>query len=158
MDGGAWRATPHGVEKTQTRLTNILFAFRVWLISLIAHCPPASSALLYKVGLCSFLRLNKIPLLGFPGGSVVNNPPAMKESQKTQVQLLGRDDPLEEDMATHSGILAWRIPWTEESAGLPSIGSQRPEATWDACNILLHTHIWIFHFVSLSIYHLPKDI
>ena len=42
-----------------------------------------------------------------------------------QVQSLGWDDPLEEELATHSSILAWRIPWTEESGGLPSIGSQR---------------------------------
>ena len=42
-----------------------------------------------------------------------------------QVQFLGREDPLGEDMATHSSILAWRIPWTEESGGLQSIGSQR---------------------------------
>ena len=42
---------------------------------------------------------------------MVNNPPAMRE---TQVQSLGWEDPLEEGMATHSSILAWRIPWTEE--------------------------------------------
>ena len=60
--------------------------------------------------------------MGFPSGSVVKNPPAMQE---TQVQSLGREDPLEEGMATHSSILAWRIPWTEESGGLQSIGSQR---------------------------------
>ena len=41
------------------------------------------------------------------------------------VQSLGWEDPLEEDMATHSRILAWRIPWTEESGGLQSTGSQR---------------------------------
>ena len=42
-----------------------------------------------------------------------------------QVQALGREDPLEEGMATHSSILAWRIPWTEELGGLQSIGPQR---------------------------------
>jgi len=42
-----------------------------------------------------------------------------------RVRSLGREDPLEEGMATHSGILAWRIPWTEEPGGLWSIGSQR---------------------------------
>ena len=41
-----------------------------------------------------------------------------------QVRSLGREDPLEEGMATHSSILAWRIPWTEEPGGLQSIGSQ----------------------------------
>ena len=44
---------------------------------------------------------------------------------ETQVQSLGQEDPLEEGMATHSGILAWRIPWTEEPGGLRSIGSHR---------------------------------
>ena len=50
----------------------------------------------------------------------VKNPPAMQEPQETQVQSLGREDPLEEGMATHSSILAWRIPWTEEPSGLQS--------------------------------------
>ena len=42
-----------------------------------------------------------------------------------QVQSLDREDPLEEEVATHSGILAWEIPWTQEPGGLQSIGSQR---------------------------------
>ena len=45
--------------------------------------------------------------------------------QETWVQSLGWDDPLEKGMATHSSILAWRIPWTEEPGGLQSMGSQR---------------------------------
>ena len=53
---------------------------------------------------------------------LVKNPPAMQE---TWVQFLARKDPLEEEMATHSRILAWRIPWTEEPRGLQSTGSQR---------------------------------
>ena len=53
---------------------------------------------------------------------MVKNPPAIQE---TQVQLLGQKDLLEKGMATHSTILAWRIPWTEEPGGLQSIGSQR---------------------------------
>ena len=43
----------------------------------------------------------------------------------TRVQSLGQEDPLEKEMATHSGILAWRIPWTEKPGGLQSVGSQR---------------------------------
>ena len=53
---------------------------------------------------------------------MVNNLPAMRE---TQVQSLGGEDPLEKGMATHSSILAWSMPWTEEPAGLPSVRSQR---------------------------------
>ena len=45
--------------------------------------------------------------------------------QDTQVQSLGWEDPLEKDVATHSRILAWEIPWTEEPGGLPSMGSAR---------------------------------
>ena len=56
---------------------------------------------------------------------MVKNPPAMQEPQEMRVRSLGREDPLEEDMATHSSILAWRIPWTEEPGGLRSMGSQR---------------------------------
>ena len=52
----------------------------------------------------------------------VKSLPAMQESQ---VQSLGQEDPLEKEMATHSSILAWRIPWTEEPSGLRSVGSQR---------------------------------
>ena len=54
----------------------------------------------------------------------------MQEIKETQVWSLGREDPLEEAMATHSSILAWRIPWTEELGGLQSIGSQRVRHDW----------------------------
>ena len=63
---------------------------------------------------------------GLPGDSLVKNLPATQEPQETQVRFLGEEDPLEEEeMATHSSILAWRIPWTEEPGGLQSMGSQR---------------------------------
>ena len=58
----------------------------------------------------------------FPVGSVVKNLPAMQE---TQVQSLGQEDPPEKGAATHSSILAWRIPWTEEPGRLQSMGLQR---------------------------------
>ena len=56
---------------------------------------------------------------------MVKNLPAMPETQETWVRSLGREYPLEKGMATHSSILAWRIPWTEKSGGLQSMGSQR---------------------------------
>ena len=62
---------------------------------------------------------------GFPSGTVVKNPPA-----KTQVQSPGQEDTLEEEMATHSSILVWEIPWTEESGRLQSMGSQRVSYDW----------------------------
>ena len=49
----------------------------------------------------------------------------MQERQETRVRALGREDPLEEEMATHSNILAWKIPWTEEPGGPQSMGLQR---------------------------------
>ena len=61
----------------------------------------------------------QIPLVG---AQTVQNPPALQE---TRVRSLGQEDPLEEGVATHSSILAWRIPWTEEPGGLQSTGSQR---------------------------------
>ena len=57
---------------------------------------------------------------------MVKNPPAMRE---TWVQSLGREDPLEKEMATHSSILARKIPWTEEPAGLQSMESQESDMT-----------------------------
>ena len=62
---------------------------------------------------------------GFPGSSAIKNPPAMQETQEMWVRSLGWEDPLEESMATHSSILAWRIPWTEEPGRLQSMWSQR---------------------------------
>ena len=60
--------------------------------------------------------------MGSPRGSVVKNLPAV---QKTWVRSLGWEDPLQEEIATHSCIPDWKIPWTEETGGLHSIGSQR---------------------------------
>ena len=59
--------------------------------------------------------------MGFPCDSVVKKPPAMQETQETQVRSLGWGDRLEEGLATHSSILAWRIPWTEEPGRLQII-------------------------------------
>ena len=56
---------------------------------------------------------------------MVKNSPAMQEFQETQVQSLDQEEPLQKGMATHSSILAGRIPWTEQPGGLQSTGSQR---------------------------------
>ena len=60
---------------------------------------------------------------GFQVAQMVKNLPAMQE---TWVPSLRGEDPLEEEMTTHSRILAWKIPWTEEPGGLQSMGSQSP--------------------------------
>ena len=55
---------------------------------------------------------------------MIKNPPASAGDTEMRVRSLGREDPLEEEMATYSSILAWRIPWTEEPGGLQSMGSR----------------------------------
>ena len=55
----------------------------------------------------------------------VKNLPALQETPETRIQSLGWEDPLEEGLVTHSSILSWRIPWTEDPGGLQSIVSQR---------------------------------
>ena len=73
--------------------------------------------------------------LGFPSGSV-GKESAVQEMQEMWVQSLNQEDPLEEGMATHSTILAWKIPRTEESGGLQSLGLQRSQTQQK----LLSTH------------------
>ena len=81
-------------------------------------------------GLCTwswvFLPLSR----GFPDVAVVKNPPASAEDAEMQVRSLGLENTLGEEMATHSSILAWIIPWTEKPGGLQSMGSQRVRYNW----------------------------
>ena len=76
-------------------------------------------------------------ILGFSGDSVVKNLPAMQKMQEMWVQSLGWEDPLEEGMTTHSSILAWRIPWTEDPGGLQSLELQRVRLT----EVTRHMHM-----------------
>ena len=73
------------------------------------------------------IKVNGAP--GIPWASqvvlVIKNPPANAADVRNQVQSLGWEDPLEEEMAAHSGILAWRIPWSKEPGDLQSMGPQR---------------------------------
>ena len=75
-------------------------------------------------------------LLGIPSGSAVKNTSAMQELPRDVVQSLGWEDPLEEGMATHCSILAWRIPWTEEPGG--------PQSMWS------WSHLACTHILLLS--------
>ena len=70
----------------------------------------------------------------FPGSSVVKNPPANAGDVGS---IPGSEDPLEENMATHSSVLAWEIPWTEDPGGEQTIGSQRVGLDW----VTEHTHM-----------------
>ena len=90
-----------------------------------------------KSQLCIFVPLKSHDYTlrrGFPGDSAVKNLPTMQENW---VQSLGQKDPLEKEMATHSSMLAWRIPWTEEPGGLQSMRSQRVRHDWSTNT---HTH------------------
>ena len=64
--------------------------------------------------------------MGFPGGS--DGKKHLSTMLEIRVRSLGQEDPLEKGMATHSNILAWRIPWTEEPGGLQSLGWQESHA------------------------------
>ena len=69
-------------------------------------------------------------LWGLPHGSVGKNFPVVQETLEMWAQSLGWEDPLEEEMATHSSTLAWKIPWTEEPGRLLSMGFQRVRHSW----------------------------
>ena len=70
--------------------------------------------------------------------------------QRTRVQSLDQENPLEKEMATHSSILAWRIPWTEEPGGLQSMGLQRVRHNWTtSLSFLSDIGNFVIHFVSL---------
>ena len=121
---------------------------------------------MYTIGVSIFLSIFKISklkkfkcylnlIMGFPGGSVVKNPPTsvwrcwfnlwsgksgaslvaqklkrLPAMREIRVRSLGGEDPLEKGMATHSSILAWRIPWREDPGRLQSTGSQRVRHCW----------------------------
>ena len=82
---------------------------------------------------------------GFLGGSVVKNLPVMKEMQ---VWSLGQEDPLEEEMATNSSILAWKIPWTED--GLQSTGWQRVGHDLAQAQVELQVNQSVFSSIKLA--------
>ena len=102
------------------------YSYTYWTICispLVCTDCPVISQMLTCVCVCS-LALYPVPLVklyfgddfkgAFPGGSAAKNLPAMQELQELWVPSLGWKDPLEEEIATHSTIVAWRIPWTEE--------------------------------------------
>ena len=78
-------------------------------------------------------------LVGLPGGSLVKNPPANAGDTSS---ILDQEDSLEEDIATHSSILAWQIPWIGEPDGLQSIVSQRVKHNRAAEHKNELTYIW----------------
>ena len=74
------------------------------------------------------------------GGSEVKSFPAVQEPQEMQTRSLGRVEPLKEGMATHSSILTWRIPWTEEPGRLQSLGPHRVRQTEAIKHAYMHSN------------------
>ena len=140
-DDGVWWAAVCGVAQSRTRLKRLgssssssaqsLQLYQMWLRS-IPHIHVfvyeqqgwrrwKYKAMGYKKTSRESNKLYSWGLgrgKGFPSGSGVKNLPAMQETQETWVWFLGQEDTLEEGLATHSSVLAWRIPWTEEPDGL----------------------------------------
>ena len=110
MDREAWRAAIHGVAKNRTRLSGFTFTFHFHALE--KEMATHSCILAWRIPGMEKQQL-EIPWEIWVSISVrlVKKLPAMQE---TQVQSLGGEDPLEESMATHSRILAWKIRWTEE--------------------------------------------
>ena len=89
---------------------------------------PVLVAINYKINILRSLSFSILiySIMGFPAGASGEEPACQcRWMQQTWVQSLGWEDPLEEGMVSHSHILAWRIPWTEETGRLQSIGLQR---------------------------------
>ena len=74
----------------------------------------------------------------FPGASAVKNPPANAGMQETQVRSLDQEDPLEEEMATHFSILAWKAPWTKGPGGLQSGGVTKSQTRLSSSSPFTH--------------------
>ena len=116
-------------------LANILITLpKTWLTSWLTWLNWDQQVTL-DMGIITYFDLIQ-SLLGFPGGAVVKNPPSHAGDVEDWVRSLGLEDLLAEGMATHSNILAWRIPWTEEPVRLQSRGLQRVRYNWRT----KHTH------------------
>ena len=100
-------------------MTSLLMSFNKQLLSIFS----VENSLFYIYNILNlFTKYQGASLVA----QLVKNLPAMQE---TQVQFLGQEDPLEKEMATHSSILAWRIPWTEEPGRLQSMRSEESDMT-----------------------------
>ena len=84
----------------------------------------------------------------------IKNLPAMQETQVMWVRSLAQEDPLDEGMAMHSNILAWKIPWTEEPLGLQSMGSQRVRYDWERRHTP-HLYPFICHRWTVRLFPCP---
>ena len=113
----------------------ILFVLRFWVLNLEAF---TGLGFAYK-GYENFKPCQPEGLLGSTSGSVVTICLSKQEMPEMKVQSLGQEDPLDEEIATRSSILAWRIPWSEEAGRLLSMGLQRVRHDWMCTRACVHT-------------------
>ena len=100
----------------------------IWSVHYVVHYTKVIQQQGEHVHLLPTNQVDREDYRGFLCGSLVKNLTTMQE---TWVQSLGQEDPLEKGIATHSFILVWRIPWTEDPYGLQSVGSQKVGHNWD---------------------------
>ena len=131
MDRGAWRTTGHGVAKSRTWLAHkqswqLQGEFTYYVLA--GACLLLYSSISFLLPAC--FQDSQVAL-------VVNNLPANARDTETQVWSSSQEVPLEANMETHFNILALRIPWTEDTGGLQSIGSQRVGSDWSDSALML---------------------
>ena len=125
----------------------------VWLtfFSFLAHCfvgcPASFTYLFFRYS------LHTTTFLYFPGGTSGKELSANAGDTRDAGSILGQEDPLEKGMATHSSILAWRNPWTEEPGGLQSMGSQRVRHDWSSW-AHMHPNIYLFKVYNWMIFNI----
>ena len=123
MDREVWHAVVHGVAKSWTHgVTELIHSFVCILLSELTYWRWQTNTYLGDV---EDEDCRKVSLVA----QTVKRLPTMQE---TWVWSLGGEDPLEKEMATHSSILTWKIPWTEDPGRLQSLGSQRVGYDWVA--------------------------
>ena len=117
-----------GIESTSSAyFTHLLTGVIINIITSLSSFTLVTIMLLAKINVKSGFKTGWALSEGFLGGAVVKNLLAM---QKMWVWSLNKENTLEEEMAAHSSVLAWRIPWTEEPGRLQSMGSQRVRQDW----------------------------
>ena len=118
--GGGWWAGTESVVRTRLLLLQYWGSGQL-LTQSHGSSPPQTPGLLMWLSFSVVCTGHTLPQCA----QQVRNLPAMLKTQEIQVQSLGGEDPLQKEMATHSSIFAWQIPWTKETGGLQSRGSQR---------------------------------
>ena len=113
-----WMEEPGGLQSAglqRVRQDSVTNDLKQWISKMNIQCKDEVVDLSLGISLSRKVRASP----------VAQTVKSLRAMQETRVQSLGQEDPLEKAMATHYSILAWRIPWTEESGGLQFIGSQR---------------------------------